>query len=194
MFLTHGDLDHLGSSFKLIDRISVNYVYFNNNMLNDNEKKLIDKLNKRKIKYRIINKYTYKISNLILSVRSFNLNNENDSSMMISVIIYNNKILLMGDATITSEKYLLSDTNLSKYDILKIGHHGSKTSTGTIFYNTVKPDIAIISVGDNNIYHLPNYEIVKRIKNSLTYQTNTSGSITIKFANKKYIIYECKPY
>ena len=194
LFLTHGDLDHLGSSYKLIDKIKVNYVYFNNNELNDNEMKLINKLNKRKIKYQKISKYTYKINDLIFSARSYNLNNENDSSMMMSVIINNSKILLMGDASITSERYLLNDVNLSKYNILKVGHHGSKTSTSRMFYNTVKPDIAIISVGENNIYHLPNYEVINRIKDSKIYQTNTSGSITIKFFNGKYIILECKPY
>ena len=193
LFLTHGDLDHLGSSYELINKIKINKVLFNNNEYNDNEKELIKRLNKKNIKYQKINSYSYKINDYSIIVRSYNLNTENDSSMMFMIKYNNIKILLMGDATTISERYLLNGYNLSNYNILKIGHHGSKTSTGISFYNAIKPDISIISVGDSNIYHLPNYEIIERIKDSKIYQTDKDGSITLKIKNNKAKIERCSP-
>ena len=193
LYLTHGDMDHLGSSFKLVDKIKINQVFFNNNDLNSNEKKLIELLNKKHVKYRKINNYNYKINSFDINVKSYNLNTENDSSMVFLIKYKNIKLLLMGDATVNTERLLMSDYNLSKINILKLGHHGSKTSTGELFYNVVKPDISIISVGDKNIYHLPNYEVLNRIKSSKVYKTSTSGSITFKFLSNKIKIMECIP-
>ena len=193
MFLTHGDMDHLGSSYKLVDKIKIDYVYFNVNEYNYNEKELINLLDIKKIPYQKIGTFFYKLNNYTIKIKSYNLNTENDSSMMISIKNGGFKMLLMGDATINSEKKLMSEYDLSKYDVLKIGHHGSKTSTGQNFYNKINPDISIISVGNTNIYHLPNYEILERINDSKAFLTSKSGSITLKFSNKKIFLEECPP-
>lgn len=193
LFLTHGDMDHLGSSYNLIDKIKIKSVYFNNNAYNNNEKKLINILINKKIPYDKISNYTYQINNYTLKVKSYNLNSENDSSMIIDVQNKNYKLLLTGDATVNTENKLMSDIALSKYHVLKVGHHGSKTSTGDKFYNTINPDIAIISVGDRNIYHLPNYEVMNRIKNSKVYLTSEEGSITLRFLKDKVLLETCPP-
>ena len=190
MFLTHGDYDHMGSSYNLVNKIKVDNIYFNNNDYNLNEKQLINILNKKRIPYQKINTYIYQMNNYVIKVKSYNLDTENDSSMMFFISNRNIKMILMGDATIKSEKLLMRDYELSKYHILKVGHHGSKSSTSNIFYNTINPNISIISVGNKNIYHLPHYEVLKRINNSKVYLTSKSGSITLKFNNKKLLIEE----
>ena len=192
LFLTHGDMDHLGSSYNLIEKIKVDNVYFNNNDYNDNEKRLINLLINKKIPYQKISNYIYQMNDYLIKVKSYNLNLENDSSMIMDIENKNYKMLLMADATINTEKVLMNDVNLSKYNLLKIGHHGSKTSTSDIFYNTVNPDISVISVGNRNIYHLPNYKIMNRIRDSKVYLTSTSGSITLFFKDE-VILKTCPP-
>ena len=192
LFLTHGDMDHLGSSYNLIEKIKVDNVYFNNNAYNDNEKRLINLLINKKIPYQKISNYIYQMNDYLIKVKSYNLNLENDSSMIMDIENKNYKMLLTADATINTEKVLMNDVNLSKYNLLKIGHHGSKTSTSDIFYNAVNPDISVISVGNRNIYHLPNYEIMNRIRDSKVYLTSTSGSITLFFKDK-VILKTCPP-
>ena len=58
--------------------------------------------------------------------------------------------MFMGDASITTEKEILSKYNLSNIDVLNVGHHGSKTSSGETFINKINPKYSIISVGKNN--------------------------------------------
>ena len=181
LFLTHGDMDHLGSSYNLVQKIRVENVYFNNNEYNDNEKKLINILQKLNINNTKIDKYRFRINNFDIYIRSFDLKSENDSSMIFTIKWNKLKMMLMGDATIASENILMQEEKLSPCDILKLGHHGSKGSTSLNFWNKVKPKISIISVGKNNIYHLPSEIVLDRIKTSKTYLTSHDGSILINF-------------
>lgn len=194
MFLTHGDMDHLGSSYQLVNKIKVNNIYFNNNEYNNNEKQLIELLKKKRINYQKISNFSFKINNFTIRIKSYNLNLENDSSMIFSIEYPKFKLLLMGDATTKTENKLMSEINLSKYQVLKLGHHGSKTSTSEAFYKKVKPDISIISVGANNIYHLPNYSILKRVKDSKVYLTSKNGSIMLRFHNNDVYMKEYRPF
>ncbi len=58
--------------------------------------------------------------------------------------------MFMGDASTTTEKEILSKYNLPNIDVLKVGHHGSKTSSSKEFINEINPKYSIISVGKNN--------------------------------------------
>ena len=89
-------------------------------------------------------------------------------------------VLLMADATTKTESYLQKNYNL-KVDIVKIGHHGSNTSTSLSFLKKTKPRLALISVGENNRYHHPSKEVLDRLstQNIPYLQTKTSGTITI---------------
>ncbi|MEX6331620.1 ComEC/Rec2 family competence protein [Staphylococcus haemolyticus] len=69
---------------------------------------------------------------------------------------------------------------LPKIDILKVGHHGSKTSSSESFINLIKPTISIISSGKNNKYHLPNRETLQTLStNSSILNTQDVGEITL---------------
>lgn len=89
------------------------------------------------------------------------------------------------------EKYILKEYNFENVDILKIGHHGSKTSTSDELLNLDIKD-AVISVGKNNMFKHPSQEIVAKIenKNIPLYMTSING--TIKFILKdKALLYTC---
>jgi len=67
-------------------------------------------------------------------------------------MISSSKLLLMGDASVRSEQDIISSYNLPKIDILKVGHHGSNTSSSKKFINEINPKYSLISVGENNRY------------------------------------------
>ena len=82
--------------------------------------------------------------------------NENDNSSVIYTELNNHKFLFMGDAGVEVEDVLMEKYNLQDIDVLKVGHHGSRTSSGKEFINEINPKYSIISVGKNNRYGHPN--------------------------------------
>ena len=120
-------------------------------------------------------------------------NNENDNSNVIYFIVNNYKFLLMGDAGVDKEKDILDEYDLSDIDVLKVGHHGSKTSSSKEFINEINPKYGIISVGKNNRYGHPNKEVLNTLDNSKIYRTDQDGSIMFKIKNNKLKIDTCSP-
>lgn len=82
---------------------------------------------------------------------------------------------------------------MSEIYVLKVGHHGSKMSSGKDFINEVNPKYSIISVGKNNRYGHPNKEVLENLDKSKIYRTDLDGSIMIKINNNKLEIETCKP-
>ena len=97
----------------------------------------------------------------------------------------------MGDAGIDKEKDIIEKYNLSNIDVLKVGHHGSKTSSSEYFIDEIKPKYSIISVGKNNRYGHPNKEVLNNLKQSKVYRTDQDGSIMFKIKNDKLKIKTC---
>ncbi|MCI8459867.1 MAG: DNA internalization-related competence protein ComEC/Rec2 [Bacilli bacterium] len=181
LILTHGDKDHLGEANTIIENIPVNKIIINSNKINYYEKSLIKE-------NTIIGKQnlSFKVNDLIFTQLNENLDDENDSSQ-IYLLNYNNlKILLTGDASIKSEEKLLENYELGHIDILKVGHHGSKTSTSEKLLETLKPKVALISSGRENKFNHPHQEIIKRLKkyNLKIYNTQDSGTVTVDLDRK----------
>jgi competence protein ComEC len=101
--------------------------------------------------------------------------------------------MFMGDASITTEKEILSKYNLPDIVVLKVGHHGSKTSSGEEFIESIKPKHSIISVGKNNRYGHPNDNVLDNLESSKIYRTDQDGSIMFKIKNNKLEIEACAP-
>ena len=99
----------------------------------------------------------------------------------------------MGDAGVDREKDILDEYNLSDIDVLKVGHHGSKTSSDKEFINEMNPNYSIISVGKNNRYGHPNKEVLYNLTESKMYRTDQDGSIMFKIKNNKLKIETCSP-
>lgn len=112
--------------------------------------------------------------------------NSNENSV-VSMIDYNDiEVLLMGDLESTIEKNNL--TKFSDVDVLKVGHHGSRTASSQSFLDVVKPEASIISAGLDNKYLLPNADIITRLLsiNSSIYGTFRSGSIIMTTDGYQY--------
>ena len=99
----------------------------------------------------------------------------------------------MGDASVEREKDILEKYNLSNIDFLKVGHHGSNTSSSEEFINSINPKYSLISVGKNNRYGHPKDEVLEILKDSHIYRTDLDGSIEIKLNKNEYKIRTCKP-
>ena len=189
----HGDKDHMGEAKKIVESISVNKVIFNVGSYNYLEKDLIKTLKKKKIKYYKNIENIYIRNTPIYFLNTGVYNNENDNSNVIYFIVNNYKFLLMGDAGVDKEKDILDEYDLSDIDVLKVGHHGSKTSSSKEFINEINPKYGIISVGNNNRYGHPNKEVLNNLEDSKIYRTDKQGSIMFKIKNNKLKIETCRP-
>ena len=114
--------------------------------------------------------------------------NENDNSSVIYLNYAHYKFLFMGDASLKREKDILKSYQLSHIDFLKVGHHGSDTSSSKEFIESINPKYSIISVGKNNRYGHPKDSVLNILSNSKIYRTDLDGSIEIILNKKGYQI------
>ena len=180
LILSHGDYDHMGEAINLINEFKVDKVIFNCGTHNNLEKELISVLDKKKIKYYSCIKELSIDNNKLYFLQTKEYNNENDNSNVIYTELNNYKFLFMGDAGIDKEKDILEKYNLKDIDFLKVGHHGSTTSSSEEFINSINPKYSLISVGKNNRYGHPKEAILNTLKNSKVYRTDLDGSIIFK--------------
>ena len=139
LFITHDDYDHIGALDDLNKNFIIKNIYTKNNF-----------------------NTTLTFNNI--SIQNFNVwnfDNSNDNSLVLDVDFYSNKFLLMGDVSTKVENKLIETYGLSlKADYLKLGHHGSNTSSSDEFIKIVSPKEAIISCGVNNIYNHPSKQVI----------------------------------
>ena len=126
----------------------------------------------------------FKIANLDIEILHPNNNfiaenTLNNNALVCKINYYNFKMLFTGDIEKIAENQLLDEELLA--DLLKVGHHGSKTSTTQEFLNKVNPQIALIGVGENNKFGHPNDDVIKRLqeKGIKIFRTDLNGEINI---------------
>lgn len=161
VFITHYDFDHYGALESLNSNFKINNIYDYNN-------------------FKEFNDSSINIRNLNNS--SFSLD-ENDNSLVLYLSLSSYNFLFMGDASINIEKNIMNEYKDLKVDYLKVGHHGSKTSTSREFIEFLKPKEAIISCGVNNFYNHPSDEVISTLNeyNVKIRRTDLEGTITYKF-------------
>ena len=150
-------------------------------------------LDKKNIKHYSCIKELNIDKNKLYFLQTKEYDNENDNSNVIYTELNGYKFMLMGDAGVDKEKDILDKYNISNIDVLKVGHHGSKTSSGKDFINEINPKYSIISVGKNNRYGHPNKEVLDNLDNSKIYRTDQDGSIMFKIKDNKLNIETCCP-
>ena len=183
----------MGEAINLVNNFKVEKVIFNCGPYNDLEKELIEVLDKKKIKYYSCIKELNIDNNKLYFLQTKEYDNENDNSNVIYTELNGYKFMFMGDAGVEKEKDILDKYNLSNIDVLKVGHHGSKTSSSKELINQINPRYSIISVGKNNRYGHPNKEVLDNLKESKIYRTDKDGSIMFKIKNNRLKIETCSP-
>ncbi len=188
LILTHGDYDHMGYSSYLINNYKVKNVIFNKGTFNDLELELIDILNKKNITYYQSLEYLNINNSKLYFLNKEIYNNENDNSSVLYLKLSNYKFIFMGDASIDVENKLIKTYSLNNIDVLKVGHHGSKTSSSKDFINYINPKYSIISVGKNNLFGHPNKEALKILEQSEIFRTDKNGSIEFKITKENLLV------
>lgn len=163
VLITHYDTDHYYALESLKTNFNVGNVY--------------DYTNFNGLKFD--NFEMYNINTEILDVVE-----ENSKSLVLYFKIYDSTFLVMGDAPISVEENILSRGINVKADYLKVGHHGSKTSSSYDFVKKVAPKEAIISCGENNRYGHPHEETLETLDKLgvKVRRTDEEGTITYKFS------------
>ena len=183
----------MGEVINLVENFKVEKVIFNCGEFNELEQEFIEVLDKKKIPYYSCIKELNIDTNKLYFLNTKDYGNENDNSSVIYTELDNYKFLFMGDAGVEVEEDLIEKYNLQDIDVLKVGHHGSNTSSSKIFINNIKPKYAIISVGKNNRYGHPKSSVLDTLSNSNIYRTDLDESIMFKINNNKLKIETCEP-
>ena len=167
----------MGEAINLVENFKVEKVIFNCGEFNELEQELIKVLDKKKIPYYSCIKELNIDDNKLYFLNNKDYGNENDNSSVIYTELNNYKFLFMGDAGVEVEQSLIDKYNLQDIDILKVGHHGSKTSSSKNFINEIEPKYSIISVGKNNRYGHPNASVLDNLENSKIYRTDVDSHL-----------------
>lgn len=182
---THPHEDHIGGLDTVINTFEIGNIYmpkiehttktFKDVLLAVKNKSL--KIKTARAGVNIINNDDLKI-NIIAPIYDY-YEDLNNYSAVIKITYKDNSFLFMGDAEKLSEGEIVSDV---KVDVIKIGHHGSHTSTSKEFLKRVSPTYAVISVGKDNDYGHPHEETIDLLNKSNIkfFRTDVSGTITIK--------------
>lgn len=103
----------------------------------------------------------------------------NNSSIVSRLVYEDIEFLFTGDIENKVENKLISQNLNLESDILKVPHHGSKTSSSHNFIKMINPQLSVISVGEGNRYKHPNDEVLDRLKESIIYRTDIDGDMKI---------------
>lgn len=182
---THPHEDHIGGLSKIIDRFDIGKFYMPKVVSTTKTyKDVISALNSKGI---TINNAKYggsldldtSLDTKILAPVSAKYDELNDYSIIIRLVYNKVAFLFTGDAGEASEKEILSKGMDVSSTVLKVGHHGSSTSTTNEFLNAVNPQYAVISVGTGNDYGHPEQAILNKLRSKgiKTFRTDESGTI-----------------
>lgn len=201
VLVTHKDLDHVGGLPALSRNYNISNILESDLDVKSENVEINDFLNSTKISKTKISRGSKilldKDKNIYLEIMYPDNGVQNEGQNETSVVarlVYDKKIFLFtGDANIYSESLIMwaEQGRSIDVDILKLGHHGAKTSSSLLWLEKTKPEMAIISAGKNNSYGHPHKEVLERLKKlNIPYlATYEKGSITIK-TDGQNIIYE----
>jgi competence protein ComEC len=191
LLLSHGDMDHAGGALYLLDSLKVGNVFMANSLPNELEKDIQLKAKNMGSGVRILTndvRWTDQNSKfMVLNPGIEEGQSSNNRSVVLWVKIYDTSLLFTGDIEKEAEHEIAGKFKSFKTDILKVPHHGSKTSTTDEFLEKASPAFAVISVGEKNIYGHPNEEVVERLKkrNITTFRTDLNGDIILTINSNK---------
>ena len=199
MLITHQHDDHMGSAVDLISNLTVkNFIMprlaESNNVTSKTYNVLINTLNSKNInKIPAQNCKSFMLGDALVEILSpvTQSNNLNNMSVVLKITYGNTEFLFQGDAESKIENDLLRSDYDIDVDVLKVGHHGSKTSSTDKYLDATSPQIAIFSSGYGNNYGHPNGTILERFeqKGITAFSTFLNGDITVSSDGKIITVY-----
>lgn len=193
--ITNPDKDHIAGFINVLKRYEVDYVMEPGTKNETETHKLLQKMIVEDGLEKILARRGQKVdlgAGVSLAVlfpdRDVSALKSNDGSIVMRLVYGETEVLLTGDATSGVEKQILIYDENIQSDVLKVGHHGSKTSTDESFVSAVNPQYAVISSGKGNRYGHPNQEVLSTLgKFDLKIlRTDELGTIVMKSDGKVF--------
>lgn len=196
---THAHEDHIGALDDVIDAFPVGKVYFPKQVATTKTyENFVNSVKNKGLKFTLPSVgSSFKVGDAVCTILAPNKDSYeggNDYSIVIKLQYGNNSFLFTGDAEVLGEKEMMGKKLDLKADVLKVGHHGSKTSTSDAFLKAVSPKYAVISSETGNDYGHPHQVVMDRLNKAKIkiYRTDEQGTIkavsdgnTIKFTTAK---------
>ncbi|MEJ6951118.1 DNA internalization-related competence protein ComEC/Rec2 [Natronospora cellulosivora (SeqCode)] len=195
VFITHFHSDHAAGILDIIGERQINYLVFPDNFTDNNlSQEMIRRADKYDVPIIVAREGDYfRLGDTILHILNPMANTRavslNDNSIVIMLRYDHLSVLLTGDLEKYGEERIVNDGHDIASDVLKIGHHGSSTSSTESFLKAVSAEHGIISVGKNNYGH-PSSEVLKRAEDFgiKIWRTDEDGAIKLKSDGSRYTI------
>ena len=197
VIISHFDEDHATGVAQILGKIDVSSIILTRQLEeNDIYRHILSIAKEKKIKLIYVKEGdVLKIGGIKISIihpeNKLMINNPMNNNSIVCKVEYNSfSMLLTGDIEMEAEELILRKNINLKADVLKVAHHGSKTSTTGEFLKAINPKVALIGVGKNNNFGHPSNEVIQRLKENGTriYRTDENGEISITVNKKGRII------
>jgi len=186
---THPDSDHIGGLIDVLERYDVETILTTENKGSSNTASLYKKLVGKEGAEVVIARQgqVFQLGESVLLTVLFPVNDasnmeSNTSSIIVQLVYGETEVLLTGDSPKNIEEYLVQEGIDVESDVLKAGHHGSRTSTSELFLDAVNPQFAVISAEKDNRYGHPHVEVTDMLFNHRveTYSTAEEGTVSFE--------------
>ncbi|HLP44167.1 MAG TPA: ComEC/Rec2 family competence protein [Candidatus Nanoarchaeia archaeon] len=199
IIVTNPDKDHIGGFIDVLKRFKVNKFLEpgteNKTLTNSTLHDLVESNGIEKLRaVRGMNIVLDEKKGIVLSVlfpdRDVSEESSNDGSIVMRLIYGETEVMLTGDASLQVEREVLEHAEAIQSDILKVGHHGSRTSTSKEFLETVRPAFAVISLGRANKYGHPHQEVIGTLDSygAKILRTDELGTIVMKSDGGEFVL------
>ena len=197
LILTHPHHDHYKGLAAIAENFKPRILYTNGGDAPQEEaedwEEFLSRIKAARVRIETVSNLTLEEGGASLTVfapevRDISILDPNDASLVIRLTYKNRSILLTGDLMDIGERTLIENRTDLASDVLKVAHHGSETSTSIKFLETIKPQIAVISVGLHNQYGLPDQIVMGRLQQigARVYRTDLDGAITVRIGSKSF--------
>lgn len=186
LVMSHGDNDHVGGLAAVVPRFSIGAVLVNGLRPAGVQAQLLQQVEQRDVpiltgRPDLHWNDTPEVSWTWMHPLPGTQEKDNDASVVLRLTAYGKTILFTGDIEQAGENAIVESGLLTSVDVLKVAHHGSRTSTSPSYLQRINPVAAVISVGQNNRYGHPSPLVIKRLQDNgaAVYRTDLHGAITL---------------
>ena len=192
IIISHSHSDHAGALPKVLGSMPVGNVILPEFGADEKITEITNATNKSEAKvYSAVEGMVINIGDFELTVLATDSSEEdiNNRSVIVMAAVFGNKFLFSGDAEKETEKDLIDSGINFDCDVLKVGHHGSNTSSTKSFLDIATPEYAAISVGEGNSYGHPSNTVIDRLESMGTevFRTDYMGDIVFNIVNERIV-------